>query len=82
MSSVTLLILYLHVPGASHVLSVLLLSLAEQVEAWESQEQKVIRLTMELETAVSDRNSLKKNYQMAGTEMERMRVELAQTKAK
>ena len=36
-------------------------------------------LTKKLETVVSDRDSLMKKYQMAGTEMERMRAELAQT---
>ena len=56
-----------------------LFSQIEQAEAKERQEQKVSGLTMELEAAISDRDSLEKKYQEAGEEMERVKSQLVQT---
>ena len=43
--------------------------------------KKLETVVSELGAAISDRDSLMKKYQMAGTEMERMRAELTQTRA-
>ena len=55
--------------------------MADQIEVQERQEKKVSGLTMELEAAISDRDSLEKKYREAGKEMERVRSELVQTQA-
>ena len=56
-------------------------SLAEQAEVQERQEQKVSELMEELEASNSDR-SLKKKYKEAGKDLERVKSDLAQMKAK
>ena len=62
------------------VLSIFVLfSQIEQAEAKERHEQKVSGLTKELEAAISDWDSLKKKYQEAGEEMERVKSQLVQT---
>ena len=57
-------------------------SLAEQAEVQKRQEQKVSELMEELEASNSDRTSLKKKYKEAGKDLERVKSELAQMKAK
>ena len=54
-------------------------SLAEQAKARERQEEKERRMTMKLQAAISDRDSLKKNQQALREEMEK---ELSLTRAK
>ena len=56
-------------------------SLAEQAKARKGQNQKERRMTMELEAATSDRDSLKKSHQVLGEEMEKVKAELAFTQA-
>ena len=57
-------------------------SLAEQAKARKRQNQKERRMTVELEAAISDRDSLKKSHQVLGEEMEKVKAELALTQAK
>ena len=57
-------------------------SLAEQAKARGRQDQEVRRLTVELEAAISDRDSLKKSHQVLGEEMEKVKAELTLTQNK
>ena len=57
-------------------------SLAEQVKAKERKDEKERRMIKELEAAISDRKILKKNEQVLGEEMEKVKAELALTQAK
>ena len=63
----------------SDIFSFPVTSLAEQANARGRQSQEVRRMTMELEAAISDRNSLKKSHQTLG---EKLKAELAVTRAK
>ena len=57
-------------------------SLAEQAKARKRQNQKERKMIKELEAAISDRDSLKKSHQVLGEEMEKLKAELAVTRAK
>ena len=58
------------------------LSLAEQAKAREKQDENEKRMTRELIAAISDRDSLKKNHQVLGEEIEKVKAELILTQAK
>ena len=62
-----------------NIISFLVTSLAEQANARGRQSQEVRRMTMELEEAISERDSLKKSHQVLG---EKLKAELAVTRAK
>ena len=57
-------------------------SLAEQAKTKERKDEKERRMIKELEAAISDRKILKKNEQVLGEEMEKVKAELALTQAK
>ena len=57
-------------------------SLAEQAKAKERQDETERRMTVELNAAISDRDSLKKNQQALREEMEKVKGELAVTQNK
>ena len=57
-------------------------SLAEQAKTKEKKDEKERRMIKELEAAISDRKILKKNEQVLGEEMEKVKAELALTQAK
>ena len=57
-------------------------SLAEQAKSKERQDEKERRMTLELKAAISDRDIFKKNHQVLGEEMEKVKAELALTQAK
>ena len=59
-----------------------MLSLVEQAKARKGQNQKERKMTVELEAAISDRDSLKKSHQAIGEEMEKVKAELAVTQNK
>ena len=57
-------------------------SLAEQAKTKERLDEKERRMIKELEAAISDRDSLKKNHQGILEEMDKVKAELAVTRAK
>ena len=57
-------------------------SLAEQAKTKERKDEKERQMIKELEAAISDRKILKKNEQVLGEEMEKVKAELALTQAK
>ena len=57
-------------------------SLAEQAKTKERKDEKERWMIKELEAAISDRKILKKNEQVLGEEMEKVKAELALTQAK
>ena len=65
-----------------HPFSLPVLSLAEQAKARERQEDKERRMIKDLEAAISDRDIFKKNQQVIGEEMEKIKAELALAQAK
>ena len=75
-------VMYTAIPVAMFTLcTVVVCSLAEQVELQERQEQKVSELVKKLEASNSDRDSLAKKYQDAEGDLETVHSVLAQTQA-